>query len=39
MHWTGNFDWWLIILSYDEALKLDPKDKEAWNSKGIAFYN
>ena len=23
--------------SYDEAIKLDPKDKEVWNNKGNAL--
>ena len=28
-----------IKLDIDECIKLDPKDKEAWISKGIAFDN
>ena len=27
------------IKSYDEALKIDPKDAQAWNNKGVALGN
>ena len=43
MLWNGNFDWlidwWLIIFSFDEAIKIDPKFKEAWYSKGKTLEN
>ena len=32
--WSGNVDWLIIILSYDEATKIDPNFKEVWNNKG-----
>ena len=39
MNWNGNFYLDSIIFSYDEAIKLDPKYKEAWYSKGNVFYD
>ena len=46
MQWNGNYYYWLIdwlminyFFSYDEMIKIDPKDKDAWNNKGILFYN
>ena len=39
MHWTGNFFDNYLCISFDEAIKLDPKDKEAWYNKGNAFYD
>ena len=30
-------DWWLIIFSYDEVIKIDPKYKDAWVNKGNVF--
>ncbi|MEK6831215.1 MAG: tetratricopeptide repeat protein, partial [Thermoproteota archaeon] len=27
------------IKAYDQAIKLDPKYREAWNNKGVALFN
>ena len=27
----------ILLFSYEEALKIDPKDSSAWNNKGLAL--
>ena len=35
-HWNGDFDWnWLIIFSYDKAIKIDPVYTLAYENREL----